>query len=271
MTETLQLAGILEIGGRIECRTGLHVGGNPDGGLGVRIDSPVVRDPMTGYPYLPGSSLKGKLRILVEWALGRFGEEKNGHPPCSCNDCPICRVFGVGAKNRSRGSIRGPTRLVVHDAFPEGLSRPGGAPVPGSAAARLESLPSALPFTEWKKENSLDRITSAASPRDVERVPAGAVFELGMTYQLFEEADAVDLDVLFLGLQLVEKNYLGGSGSRGYGRVVFAVDRLEVLTREAFVGGSGQPVRLLEGVTDVGALRGTAAREVERVLYGSGR
>ncbi len=266
---TLQLAGILEIKGSILCRTGLHIGGNPEGYQGVRIDSPVVRDPMTGFPYIPGSSLKGKLRILVEWAYGQFGEERGSNQPCACNECHVCRVFGVGAKARSsRGEIRGPTRLVVHDAFPEGFQGFGARPTSGSAAARLEQLPSSIPFTEWKKENSLDRITSAASPRDVERIPAGSIFEMGMTYSIFEPADVDALGVLFMGMELVEKNYLGGSGSRGYGQVSFRIDAIELTTRDHFLEKAvARPVAVLPGVNDVSALKLQISPEVARYLF----
>lgn len=268
MKNTLQLAGVLEIQGAILCRTGLHIGGNPEGYQGVRIDSPVVRDPMTGYPYVPGSSLKGKLRILVEWAYGQFGEERGANQPCACNECHVCRVFGVGAKARSsRGDIRGPTRLVVYDAFPEGFQGFGARPAVGTAAARLESLPSSIPFTEWKKENSLDRITSAASPRDVERIPAGSVFEVGMSYSIFEAADVDALGVLFMGMELVEKNYLGGSGSRGYGKVSFRIDEILLTTREQFLKKDGaKPIAILAGVKDVASLKMKVSPEVGKHL-----
>ncbi|MBI4616739.1 MAG: type III-A CRISPR-associated RAMP protein Csm3 [Planctomycetes bacterium] len=273
MDENFQLAGLLEISGTIRCRTGLHVGGNPEGFQGIRLDSPVVRDPMTGFPYIPGSSLKGKLRALVELALGRYGRDRGAYHPCSCNACPICRIFGVGAKNRStKGDVRGPTRLVVQDSFPEGFAGVRAVPDEGTTAARWERLPTALPYTEWKKENSLDRITSAASPRDVERVPAGSVFGFAMVYQLYEPADADALPVLFLAMELLERNYLGGSGSRGYGKVSLAVQGLVLVPREALLGslGGGEPAStaaVLPGVADLSDLKSRIAGALRSRLF----
>lgn len=71
----------------------------------------------------------------------------------------------------------------------------------------------------------IDRITAKANPRQIERVPAGAIFSLNMVLNVFNTDDKEkQLITLFRGLKLVEKDYIGGSGSRGYGQVKFQID-----------------------------------------------
>lgn len=206
----------------LSLRSGLHIGAGKDaieiGGL----DLPVVKQPFTQEPYIPGSSLKGKLRSLLEWALNRvendgsvWGSNKKGQYAV---DDPILRAFGTTHKEW-RG---GPTRLLVRDAYLE--------------KAWADSIrDQGLAFTEEKMEVSIDRIQGKAKDgglRRIERVPAGARFELDLVFKVFDwdgDGGKIDRDCLnrvLEGLKLLERDALGGSGSRGYGRV--RVENLKV-------------------------------------------
>lgn len=223
---THSLLSIHRITATLSLRSGLHIGAGKDaieiGGL----DLPVVKQPFTQEPYIPGSSLKGKLRSLLEWALSRvendgsvWGSDKKGQ---YADDDPILRAFGTTHK-QWRG---GPTRLLVRDAYLE--------------KAWADSIrDQGLAFTEEKMEVSIDRIQGKAKDgglRRIERVPAGARFELDMVFKVFDwngDGGKIDLDCLnrvLEGLKLLERDALGGSGSRGYGRV--QVENLKVDERD---------------------------------------
>jgi CRISPR-associated protein Csm3 len=176
------------------------------------MDNPVIRNPLIGEPYIPGSSLKGKMRALLEWELGRVAV--NGGKPCNCGEaaCPICRVFG-SANNNSTDKQKGPTRLIVRDAklcdddskkFREGKA-----------------------IIEEKSENSINRITAVATPRPIERVVPGISFDFEIVFRIIDMDDnGKDDEELFetvvkKGLKLLQNDYLGGGGTRGNGRIEF--------------------------------------------------
>lgn len=212
--------GVVEIRGTIECLTGLHIGG---GAVGYEIggtENPVIRNPVTGYPYIPGTSLKGKMRSLLEWAEeGKL--DLNGKPHgCSTDpDCPVCRIFGTsGAEERRTG----PTRLLVRDAHPDDQTK--------ERMDRLERE-QGLPKVEVKTEVVIDRVAGGAGragPRSQERVPVGSRFNLMMQYWVFDVdgcrvSDLALLPKVFQSLRMVEDSALGGGGSRGSGQVSFHV------------------------------------------------
>ncbi len=206
----IQLLGYQRITGTLTCVTGLRIGGSSEvieiGGL----DNPIIKHPVTGVPYVPGSSLKGKMRALLEFKLGKVDPKGEVHQydVNTCKQtCPICRVFGVA---KGEGSPFGPGRLIVRDA--ELVSN-------GSADKTA---------TERKWENVINRIKgSAEHPRQMERVPAGTEFKFEMDYRVFDvdgDKGATDLGLfahVLRGLRLIELDTLGGSGSRGYGKVSF--------------------------------------------------
>lgn len=206
------------IEGHLEVLTGLHVGSAAAGMQIGSVDSPVVRDPVTGRPYIPGSSLKGKLRSLLETAEGKEYNRSGGGGVFrhECDDrseaigCLVCRVFGSTGRG---GGANHPGRLLVSDLW-----------LTEESFDKLRLVDTGLMYTEWKFENTLDRITSAAMPRQIERVPAGAVFEFRLVYDDREDVDKLqeDLGTLARVLHLLEDDTLGGHGSRGYGRVRFA-------------------------------------------------
>ncbi len=190
--------------GTIELKTGLHIGGT---NAALNIGGPdkfVVRNPITNIPYIPGSSLKGKMRALVEIANGCVSIDRKGNAKASEDpDSVSGKLFGVsGDSDKSR-----PSRLIVRD-----------AELDVSNEAMFSNTD--LPYTESKTEVAIDRITSKANPRTFERVPAGAKFKLNMILNIFEGEDEKQLKAtLNQAIKLLEDDYLGGHGSRGYGQV----------------------------------------------------
>lgn len=192
----------------MKVKTGLRIaGGNEEIRIGG-IDNPIVKDPLTGLPYMPGSSLKGCLRYMLEIALGKT-------EVCSCGDdnCIVCKLFGRGVKKKDEekgGSIHS-SRLIVRDSFLTEKSR----------MILTEVLPLGV---ELKSENTINRITGTAqNPRTFDRVPAGVEFEVNTVLKIYEGDDEKRLlEALSLAFKLVELNYIGSSGSRGYGKVEFS-------------------------------------------------
>ncbi|WP_029214724.1 type III-A CRISPR-associated RAMP protein Csm3 [Kallotenue papyrolyticum] len=224
----LHLKGRLFLSFNLRAVTGLHIGGSP-GTLAIgNVDNPVIRDPLTGQPYIPGSSLRGKMRALMEKWLGRPQNNRIGqttiHVCKQAQDyvsCELCRTFGIpGEYDHSETS-----RLIVRDAFLTPTSR-----------QELANARTDLPYTEIKWEAAIDRVTSAATPRQLERVPAGAVFAGTLTFNLYNDADT---DLRLFGrvleaMQLLEEDYLGGQGARGSGQVRFEQLRLALRLNEQY-------------------------------------
>lgn len=200
----------------IEILTGLAIGGSDTGIQIGGVDKVVIRNPFTDEPYIPGSSLRGKLRSSLEKAMGlelrqNIGSNVRIHSATNAEeyaDSPVCQLFGVtGEHEWSR-----PSRLIVRDVQ---LSE--------NTREEMRNRRLDLPYTEVKTEVAIDRITSAATPRTLERVPAGAVFGPGqMIFSMYEGDDGPYLfNILYQGMQLVEDSYLGGNGSRGSGQIAF--------------------------------------------------
>jgi len=221
----MKLKGYKNIEGIIEVVTGLHIGGSTAiieiGGK----DNPVIRHPISKEPYIPGSSLKGKMRSLLEWKLGKINTNPNAsdygdvHKWCGDSNCQICVIFGASADKADLG----PTRLVVRDAIlSEGYRK--------EQKERDEKW-TVLDLTEDKYENSINRINARANPRNFERVVSGVKFDLRMSYRVFtngngdkETGNDEDLfKYVIEGLKLIEKDALGGAGSRGCGQVKFKI------------------------------------------------
>ena len=232
-----RFAGKYIIKADIRCLTGLHIGGTDEGFEIGGIDNPVIKDPITGYPYIPGSSLKGKMRSLLEWADSKvkFGTDKNGNPTgslCDCGKCDVCIIFGCSAATGAKE----PTRLTVRDSFPKGLIDSNGKRrnedtiTDGTIAGWRNNLGAKI-YTEAKTENAIDRLTSAANPRTMERVTADSVFEVEMVFDLYNGEDVSKLKRLFEGMALLEDSSLGGGGSRGSGKVKF--ENFSITKRDA--------------------------------------
>ncbi len=198
--KTIKLTKKIIYKGVIEVITGLHIGGtNLAMNIGG-IDSAVVRNPLDNIPYIPGSSLKGKLRSLIEIKNGESEEGEPSNDPKS----KAGMLFGVkGDRESSR-----PSRLIVRDATLD--------------LSNLEKFKDYedLPYTESKTEVTINRVTAKANPRTFERVPAGSKFNFEMILNIFEGEDEEELkNILNEAISLLHVDYLGGQGSRGYGQV----------------------------------------------------
>ncbi len=189
----------IEISGIIEVLSGLHIGGSDAFAAIGAIDSPVIRDAYTDHPMIPGSSLKGKMRTLLAKRYPN-GVEKTPNDDVE----EILRLFGSSKKKAIKNS-----RLIFADMVMnnwEELKKKG-----------LQSP------TEAKFENTINRMTSEANPRQIERVVRGATFPLQLIYNAENEKEILeDIRLLKEGMQLLTYDYLGGNGSRGYGKVRFS-------------------------------------------------
>ncbi len=220
----MQLTNIQKLTGQIELISGLHIGsGNTEIHIGGT-DNPVIKNPITQQPYIPGSSIKGKIRSLLEWHLGVV-EVTQGSPLSfkhlgkfsdkkliKAED--LLRLFGGASDNddESKKIVTdiGPSRLAFWDCS-----------LDPKWAEEMDSKN--LLLTEVKMENSIDRISGAAAHgsgvRITERVPATAKFDFNLTIRVHDNEDLTD--TILVGLKLLELTGLGGSGSRGYGKIQF--------------------------------------------------
>ena len=216
-----QLTNITTIEATLALVTGLRIGaGDSEMHIGG-VDNTVVKHPLTGAPYIPGSSLKGKMRSLLEWRSGAVQEkplgakEYTGEKDAS-KQAEIKRVlqlFGIGGgdvqDNRELVAELGPTRLAFWDC-------------PLEEAWEQEVRDNNQLLTEVKSENVINRISGVAEhPRNTERVPAGAKFDFRLSLKQLKGDDTSLLETVLQGLKLIELDSLGGSGSRGYGKVQF--------------------------------------------------
>lgn len=230
----MRLMGYKKIEGIIEIITGLHIGGSTAiieiGGK----DNPIIKHPITKEPYIPGSSLKGKMRSLLEWSLGKLDTNPNSkdfgdvHKWCKDETCPICVIFGTSAEEAGIG----PTRLIIRDAVLDADYK--------NKQKERDFNWTPLDITEDKCENAINRITARANPRSLERVISGTMFSFKMSYKVFEKTEKQANEKLdngngdeglfkhvLDGLRLIEKDALGGAGSRGCGQVSFRIKLAE--------------------------------------------
>lgn len=183
----------------LKVETGLHIGGSKEVyGIGG-IDTPVIKNPFTNQPIIPGSSIKGKMRMLLT-------NVKDLEYDCESNVNIIPKMFG---SEKQDGNI---TRVVFRDLN-----------LTEDSAKRLQEKLGNGFFTEVKGENKLAN-ENVAKPRFIERVPAGAVFEGECIIQVTDEDANDDFEkILKDGFKLLEKSYLGANGSRGYGKVTILI------------------------------------------------
>ena len=208
----MKLEKIYKIEGQIKILTGLHIGGSKDNIEIGGMDQPIIKEPISEAPYIPGSSLKGKMRSMLETVY--FPESvKNGKPSTESNE--VTKIFGIAGDTKSQEM--GTTRIVVRDAF---LSDKTPSPEK-SWQARFQSGDLTL---EEKYEVSIDRIQGTAlrgALRPVERVPAGVVFDFAISLKQMEQDDPNMIEWIWRGLKLIELDGLGGNISRGSGQVRF--------------------------------------------------
>lgn len=234
MIVNLKLQKIYQIKGKIQLLTGLHIGsGNTEMQIGG-VDNLVIKHPYTNEPYIPGSSLKGKIRGLLEYYYGipafayKVDNTSGGlttHKLLNNNNIPedlkenakrLLKLFGLSGAAEEILKEIGPSRVAFADCF--------------FSEDYLKKIKEEnLPFTEIKAENRINRITGTAEhPRFTERVPAGAKFDFQITLKILNDDDEELLDIILTGMRLLELDYLGGSGSRGYGRIKFEIEDREI-------------------------------------------
>jgi len=215
----MQLMNIKEIKGKIILRSGLHIGA---GDTEMRIggtDNPVIKHPNTLEPYIPGSSLKGKVRSLLEMKSGLMAHTRGeplkardvaGLKGEQLEECKkILKIFGASGADAEEITELGPTRVSFADC-------------PLNRTWREKARRERWSLTEVKSENSINRIKGTAeNPRFTERVPADAEFDFSVCLKLLNPQEDDLLNYLLLGLKLLELDALGGSGSRGYGKIEF--------------------------------------------------
>jgi CRISPR-associated protein Csm3 len=214
--------------GTLTTLTGLVIGGTDTALCIGGLNKTVIRDPATGKPYLPGSSIKGKIRSLLELSEGRIGGYAGSlvqHGPCLHPDADGAALCGTaidktsGEKLKVSPDRQRPSPLIVRDAHL----------LPGQQFKYAD-----LGFTHTKTEVCIDRITAKANPRTLERVPPGARFQLELVLNIFREQGETDaalaartkrlLGLVFKGLRLLQDDCLGANGSRGSGQVHVQLD-----------------------------------------------
>ncbi len=217
MENNYRLLKFKKIEGVIKVKSGLHIGGSKDTIQIGGNENPIVKHPITNEPYIPGSSLKGKMRSLLEWQLGKIELKKDhrGEPHQWCGDktCPICRIFGTASDEAEIG----PSRIIVRDAELH----------PDFKTEMIKKEITVFDIVEDKYENVINRITAKAVPRPVERVVSGVRFTFEMVYRVFDfggDGGKIDEELfgkVLEGLRLIQKDALGGSTSRGCGKIEF--------------------------------------------------
>lgn len=222
-----------KISGIIRCVSGLRIGGSKNtieiGGM----DNPIIRNPMDNFPYIPGSSLKGKIRSLLEWDMGNISSNGDVHQFKDCEniECPICRIFGAMHDK----ALFGPGR---------GIFRDGWVTEDSKVELRKLQMKKGVLYVEEKTETAIDRLRGKAkrnSLRPNERVPAGTEFSFSIDYRVFDLDDGGTIDEenfkwLLQGLWLLDMDALGSCGSRGYGQIDIGIYK-EVDGRKEFIPG----------------------------------
>ncbi len=223
-----KLKEIKKLEGTITLKSGLHIGsGNMEMQIGGT-DSPVIKHPHTLEPYIPGSSLKGKVRSLLEMASGLMIHTEGGvistkilrKNSLSDEDKnkakEIIKIFGYGGDDKEEYTDIGPTRVSFADCYLD-------------EDWKKKAQANRWQLTEVKSENSINRIKGTAEhPRFIERVPEGTQFHFSLTFKILDDGDDILFDKLLEGLKLLQYDTVGGNGSRGYGRIEFKFNDPEI-------------------------------------------
>ena len=184
--------------------TGMHIGASNDFSPIGAVDSVVIKDPLTGKPIIPGSSIKGKLRTI----MAKIKSDSMFLPNHDNDDEDIKKLFGSSVKNNILEA-----KLQFYDLFLKN-------------ADELERKNLDLGYTEIKFENTINRVTAVANPRQLERVPAGAVFGFRLIYNAYNNSSNEkiinDFELISNGIKALQLDYIGGNGSRGYGKISFS-------------------------------------------------
>lgn len=204
------LEGIYVLNIKLELLSGLYIGGNDSGFDIGGADSDVIRNPLTNEPYIPGSSLKGKLKSLLKYHVK---EVDSTEKDIIFKDSNITNIF----EPVDEGNVK-ITRAIFRDLT---LTK--------ESKEELQNILGIGCFTEIKAENKVNPISGKSdSPRFIERVPAGAMFEGEIFLNVFDgDNKEIMMENIKKSLKLLEMNYLGGNGTRGYGRVKVEFDEFK--------------------------------------------
>lgn len=277
--------GKVVVSGEMLAKTGLRIGAASSGLDIGGIDGPILRDPVTNQPYVPGSSLKGKLRSLLTKAHGlplvRRPEEVSLHwctDETAYRDCPVCPTFGQFPSGRGgdRFDFVTPTRLIVRDAHlgPELQVVEDGT----TSRKPWKDVGTDLPYSEVKTEVALDVVTAASNPRQMERVPPGAIFETELLFTIYRpdgygivlEKEKMRLREVLTAMRLLEDDYLGSCGTRGYGKVKFQRLRVRWRPLDYYRDPGKHPEEVLWGGDDLSDLLATYDDIVAKKVWGEG-
>ena len=221
----IKLQKIVELKGTLVLESNLHIGsGNLEMHIGGT-DNPIIKHPHTQEPYIPGSSIKGKIRSLLELKTGVAAKAYNNGGIADINTylidkssdtAAILKIFGFSGSDKTGNDNKaeiakslGPTRASFADCY---LNKEW----------KDEAIENLWPLSVEKQETAIDRIAGTAkkgSLRQTEMVPAGAKFDFRVTFKIFEDSDIELLEMLKEGIELMQKDAIGGYGSRGYGRI----------------------------------------------------
>ncbi len=212
------------INGIISCETGLHIGNASDNIDIGGIDKPIIRDSITNLPFIPGSSLKGKLRALLELNddLSSESVKNNRGRPSNSIDCVATQIFGIASYASTKEEkllLKYPTRTIVRDSYPT-----------NATIQKWENSDDVFEGAELKYENTVDRINANSFIRNIERIPRGSEFEFEIIFSVYEGDNYKNFIEILRSMRLLEDNYLGGSGSRGFGKVRFK--KISIIRRD---------------------------------------
>ena len=215
----------IQITGKIEVKTGMHIGGSSAFAAIGAVDSPVIKDIRTNLPMIPGSSLKGKMRTLLAKEYNtEVAKKPDEDAPC------LLRLFGCAKEKQAKRS-----RVLISDMF-----------MVNEKELRELGLQS---LTEIKFENTINRATAVANPRQIERAIRGTLFDLDIIYEVEKEEEILeDMEILAEGFKLLQYDYIGGNGSRGYGKILFKNIRADVVVGDVDGRIMEECQKLLRGV-----------------------
>ena len=213
------------IKGILHCDSGLHIGNPSDEFDMGASDNPVVKDPLTNFPYIPGSSIKGKLRFLTELNddSSRDSVKENDGMPSNNLECIASQIFGIPLDENVSDY---PTRIIVRDSYPT-----------EETISLWENSDGIYNGVELKYENTIDRISANAILRNIERIPRGSEFNIEIIFSIYEGDNENNLLYFLESLKYLEDTYLGGSGSRGYGKIRFKNFEITKKDKEYYTTG----------------------------------
>lgn len=212
------------IKGIISCETGVHIGNSSDNIDIGGSDKPIIKDSINNLPFIPGSSLKGKLRVLLELNdyLSSESVKENQGKPSNSSNCVATQIFGITSykgANEEKALLKYPTRIIVRDSYPT-----------DKTIKKWKNSEEVFGGAELKYENFVDRFNARSYLRTIERIPRGSEFDFEIIFSVYEGDEEKNFIELLKSMKILEDNYLGGSGTRGYGKIRF--NEINIIRRD---------------------------------------